>query len=44
MKKAFTTVNTQLAQLEEAVSDISESEREDESSYFQVDANELHLG
>jgi hypothetical protein len=36
IKKAFTTVNTQLAQLEEADSDISESEGE-EASYFQVD-------
>jgi hypothetical protein len=35
-KKAFTTVNTQLAQLKEADSDISESEGE-EASYFQVD-------
>jgi hypothetical protein len=31
IKKAFTTVNTQLAQLKEAVSAISESEGEDEA-------------
>jgi hypothetical protein len=36
IKKAFTTVNTQLAQLEEADSYISESEGE-EASHFQVD-------
>jgi hypothetical protein len=36
IKKAFTTVNTQLAQLKEANSDISESEGE-EASHFQVD-------
>jgi hypothetical protein len=36
IKKAFTTVNTQLAQLKEADSDISESEGE-EASHFQVD-------
>jgi hypothetical protein len=36
IKKAFTTVNTQLAQLKEADSDISESEGE-EVSHFQVD-------
>jgi hypothetical protein len=36
IKKAFTTVNTQLAQLKEADYDISESEGE-EASYFQVD-------
>jgi hypothetical protein len=35
-KKAFTMVNTQLAQLKEADSDISESEGE-EASHFQVD-------
>jgi hypothetical protein len=35
-KKAFTTINTQLAQLKEADSDISESEGE-EASHFQVD-------
>jgi hypothetical protein len=38
MKKAFTKVNTQLAQLKEAESEISESEGEDEASYFQMDA------
>jgi hypothetical protein len=36
IKKSFTTVNTQLAQLKEADSDISESEGE-EASHFQVD-------
>jgi hypothetical protein len=36
IKKAFTTVNTQLAQLKEADSDISESEGK-EASHFQVD-------
>jgi hypothetical protein len=36
IKKAFTMVNTQLAQLKEADSDISESEGE-EASHFQVD-------
>jgi hypothetical protein len=36
IKKAFTTVNTQLAQLKEADSDISDSEGE-EALYFQVD-------
>jgi hypothetical protein len=36
IKKAFTTVNTQLSQLKEADSDISESEGE-EASHFQVD-------
>jgi hypothetical protein len=36
IKKAFTTVNTQLAQLKEADYDISESEVE-EASHFQVD-------
>jgi hypothetical protein len=36
IKKAFTTVNTQLAQLKEADSDIFESEGE-EASHFQVD-------
>jgi hypothetical protein len=36
IQKAFTTVNTQLAQLKEADSDISESEGE-EASHFQVD-------
>jgi hypothetical protein len=35
IKKSFTTVNTQLAQLKEADSDISESEGE-EASHFQV--------
>jgi hypothetical protein len=38
MRKAFTTVTTQLEKLKEAESDISESEGEDESSHFQVDA------
>jgi hypothetical protein len=36
-KKNFTTVNTQLAQLKEADSDISESEEDEEASHFQVD-------
>jgi Tfp pilus assembly protein PilO len=36
IKKAFTTVNTQLAQLKEADSDITELEGE-ELSHFQVD-------
>jgi hypothetical protein len=36
IKKAFTTVNTQLAQLKNADPDISESEGK-EASYFQVD-------
>jgi hypothetical protein len=34
MRKAFTTVNTQLEKLKEAESDISESEGEDEASHF----------
>jgi hypothetical protein len=38
MRKAFTTVNTQLEKLKEAESDISESEGEDEASHFQMDA------
>jgi hypothetical protein len=37
MRKAFTTVNTQLEKLKEAESDISESEGEDEASHFQID-------
>jgi hypothetical protein len=37
MRKAFTMVNTQLEKLKEAESDISESEGEDEASYFQMD-------
>jgi hypothetical protein len=36
IKKAFTTVNTQLSQLKEDNSDISES-KEEEASHFQVD-------
>jgi hypothetical protein len=36
IKKAFTTVNPQIAQLKEADSDISESEGE-EASHFQLD-------
>jgi hypothetical protein len=36
INKAFTTVNTQLAKLKEADSDISDSEGE-EASHFQVD-------
>jgi hypothetical protein len=38
MRKAFTTVNTQLEKLKEAESDISESEGEDEALHFQMDA------
>jgi hypothetical protein len=38
MRKAFTTVNTQLEKLKEVESDISESEDEDEASHFQMDA------
>jgi hypothetical protein len=37
IKKAFTTVNTQLAQLKEAESNTSESEGEDEAYHFQMD-------
>jgi hypothetical protein len=37
MRKAFTTVNTQLEKLKEATSDISELEGEDEASHFQMD-------
>jgi hypothetical protein len=37
MRKAFTTVNTQLEKLKEAKSDISESEGEYEASHFQMD-------
>jgi hypothetical protein len=37
MRKAFTKVKTQLGKLEEAESDISESEGEDEASLFQMD-------
>jgi hypothetical protein len=37
MRKALTTVNTQLEKLKEAESDISESEGEDEASHFQMD-------
>jgi hypothetical protein len=37
MRKAFTTVNTQLEKLKEAESDIYESEGEDEASHFQMD-------
>jgi hypothetical protein len=39
MRRAFTTVNTQLEKLKEAESDISESEGEDESSHFQMDVS-----
>jgi hypothetical protein len=38
VRKAFTTVNTQLEKLKGAESDISESEGEDEASHFQMDA------
>jgi hypothetical protein len=38
MKKAFTTVNTQLEKLKEADSDLSGSEDVDNQSYFQMDA------
>jgi hypothetical protein len=37
MEKAFTTVNTQLKELKEADSDISESDGDEEASHFQVD-------
>jgi hypothetical protein len=37
IKKAFTTVNAQLAQLKDADFDISELEGDKEASYFQVD-------
>jgi hypothetical protein len=37
VNKAFTTVNTQLAQLKKADSDFSESEGDEEASHFQVD-------
>jgi hypothetical protein len=37
MKKAFTTVNTQIALLKEADSDISDSEGDEEASHFQID-------
>jgi hypothetical protein len=37
MKKAFTTVNTQLTLLNEADSDISDSEGDEEASHFQMD-------
>jgi hypothetical protein len=36
MRKAFTTVNTQLEKLKEADSELSESEGEDEASHFQM--------
>jgi hypothetical protein len=38
MKKAFTTVNTQLEKLKEANSDLSRSEDDDDQSHFQMDA------
>jgi hypothetical protein len=38
MKKAFTTVNTQLEKLKEANSDVSGSEDDDDQSHFQMDA------
>jgi hypothetical protein len=38
MKKAFTTVNTQLEKLKEADSDLSGSEDDDDQSHFQMDA------
>jgi hypothetical protein len=37
MKKFFTTINTQLALLKEADSDIYDSEGDEEASYFQMD-------
>jgi predicted nucleic acid-binding Zn-ribbon protein len=37
MNKAFATVNTQLAQLREADTDISESDGGEEASHFQLD-------
>jgi hypothetical protein len=39
MKKAFTTVNTQLKKLKEADSDLSGSEDDDDQSHFQMDAD-----
>ena len=36
MTRAFTTVNTQLQQLKEDASDLSNSEEEDEASHFQI--------
>jgi hypothetical protein len=41
MKKAFTTVNTQLENLKEADSDLSGSEDDDKQSHFQMDATLL---
>ena len=38
IKKAFTTVNTQLALMKEADSDFAESDGDEEDSHFQVDA------
>jgi hypothetical protein len=38
MKKAFTTVNTQLEKLKEADSDLSGSEDDNDQSHFQMDA------
>jgi hypothetical protein len=38
MKKAFTTVNTQLEKLKEADSELSGSEDDDDQSHFQMDA------
>jgi hypothetical protein len=38
IKKAFTTVNTQLEKLKEANSDLSGSEDDDDQSHFQMDA------
>jgi hypothetical protein len=37
IKKAFTTVNTQLALLKEADYNISDSERDEEALHFQMD-------
>jgi hypothetical protein len=39
MKKAFTTVNTQLENLKEADSDLSGSEDDEDQSHFQMDAD-----
>jgi hypothetical protein len=38
MKKAFTTVNTQLEKMREADSDLSGSKDDNDQSYFQMDA------
>ena len=42
MSRAFTMVNTQLKNMEEADSDLSDSNNEDEASHFQM--AEINLG